>query len=121
VHGFWKIQLGNVYYYIREARNPETLARWAKDIREDWWDRRLFSKGTLGGICGLVLAMTVLGPAWVLFVVAVHLLLSVFLLAPCTCSCMSSCWPRPSTASTTGWGERTSATTPTRTTECSPG
>ena len=30
VHGLWKIQLGNVYYYIREARNPETLARpWA--------------------------------------------------------------------------------------------
>ena len=25
VHGFWKIQLWNVYYYVREARNPETL------------------------------------------------------------------------------------------------
>ena len=82
VHGLWKIQLGNVYYYIREARNPETLARWAKDIREDWWDRRLFSKGTLGGILGLVLAMLVLGPAWGIFVVAVHLVLYVFVLAP---------------------------------------
>ena len=82
VHGFWKIQLGNVYYYIREARNPETLARWAKDIREDWWDRRIFSKGTLGGILGLVLAMLVLGPAWGMFVVAVHLVLYVFVLAP---------------------------------------
>jgi len=40
VHGFWKIQLGNVYYYLREAWNPETLARWAKDIREDWWGPR---------------------------------------------------------------------------------
>ena len=82
VHGLWKIQLGNVYYYIREARNPETLARWAKDIREDWWDRRIFSKGTLGGILGLVLAMAVLGPDWGMFVVAVHLLLYVFVLAP---------------------------------------
>ena len=53
VHGFWKIQLWNVYYYIREARNAETLARWAKDIREDWWDKRIFSKGTLGGILGI--------------------------------------------------------------------
>jgi hypothetical protein len=42
VHGFWKIQLWNVYYYVREARNPETLARWAKDIRDDVWDRVLF-------------------------------------------------------------------------------
>jgi stearoyl-CoA desaturase (Delta-9 desaturase) len=31
VHGFWKIQLWNVYYYVREARNPDTLTRWAKD------------------------------------------------------------------------------------------
>ncbi|PYM46189.1 MAG: hypothetical protein DME16_15390 [Candidatus Rokuibacteriota bacterium] len=27
VHGFWRIQLWNVYYYVREARNPETLVR----------------------------------------------------------------------------------------------
>jgi stearoyl-CoA desaturase (delta-9 desaturase) len=82
VHGFWRIQLWNVYYYVREARNPETLTRWAKDIREDWWDRRIFSRGTLGGIIGLVLAMLVLGPAWGIFVVAVHLVLYVFVLAP---------------------------------------
>jgi hypothetical protein len=31
--GFWKVQLGNVFYYVREARNPETITRWAKDIR----------------------------------------------------------------------------------------
>ena len=24
MHGFWKIQLWNVYFYVREARNPET-------------------------------------------------------------------------------------------------
>lgn len=82
VHGFWKIQLGNVYYYIREARNAETVARWAKDIQEDWWDRRVFSKGVLGGIVGLVLAMLILGLAWGIFVVFTHLILYVFVLAP---------------------------------------
>jgi stearoyl-CoA desaturase (delta-9 desaturase) len=25
--GFWKIQLWNVYYYVRGARKPETIAR----------------------------------------------------------------------------------------------
>jgi len=82
VHGFWKIQLGNVYYYIREARNAETVARWAKDIPSDWWDRRIFSKGALGGILGLILAMWILGPVWGIFVVVAHLVLYVFVLAP---------------------------------------
>jgi stearoyl-CoA desaturase (delta-9 desaturase) len=82
VHGFWKIQLGNVYYYIREARNRKTVARWAKDIREDWLDRWIFSKGALGGIVGLILAMLILGPAWGIFVVLTHVVLYVFVLAP---------------------------------------
>jgi stearoyl-CoA desaturase (delta-9 desaturase) len=82
VHGFWKIQLWNVYYYVREARNPETLARWAKDIRDDIWDRVLFNKGTLGGVIGIAAAMLVLGPAWGLLLAATHFVLYVFVLAP---------------------------------------
>ena len=82
VHGFWRIQLGNVYYYVREARNPETLARWAKDIRDDIWDRVLFNKGTLGGIIGIANAMLVLGPAWGLLLAVTHFVLYVFVLAP---------------------------------------
>ena len=75
VHGFWRIQLGNVYYYVREARNPETLARWAKDIRDDIWDRVLFNKGTLGGIIGIATAMLVLGPGWGLLLALTHFIL----------------------------------------------
>ena len=82
VHGFWKIQLGNVFYYVREARNPETIARWAKDIKEDIWDRFLFNKGTLGGIVGIALAILVLGPMWGLLVAVAHFVLYVFVLAP---------------------------------------
>jgi stearoyl-CoA desaturase (delta-9 desaturase) len=82
VHGFWKIQLGNVFYYVREARNPETIARWAKDIKEDIWDRFLFNKGTLGGIVGISLAILMLGPMWGLLVAVAHFILYVFVLAP---------------------------------------
>ena len=53
MYGFWKIQLWNVYYYVREARNPETIARWAKDIKDDMWDRVLFNWGTVGGVVGV--------------------------------------------------------------------
>ena len=39
----WKtVQLKNVAMYRREARNEVTVARYAKDINEDAWDRRLF-------------------------------------------------------------------------------
>jgi stearoyl-CoA desaturase (Delta-9 desaturase) len=79
--GFWKIQLGNVFYYVREARNPETIARWAKDIKEDAWDR-LFNLGIVGGIVGVALAILVFGPLWGFVVALTHFVLYVFVLAP---------------------------------------
>jgi len=42
LHGFWSVQLGNVFHYIKEARNPDTLDRYALDIHDDVWDRTLF-------------------------------------------------------------------------------
>ena len=101
VHGFWHIQLWNVYYYVREAHNPETVARWAKDIREDLADRVLFSKGTLGGVLGLVAAMLVLGPAWGLALAATHLVLYVFVVAP-SINGLGHWWGRRSFTSNSG-------------------
>jgi stearoyl-CoA desaturase (delta-9 desaturase) len=80
--GFWKVQLGNVFYYVREARNPETIARWAKDIKDDVWDRLIFNWGTAGAIIGVALAMLLLGPMWGLAVAVAHFVLYVFVLAP---------------------------------------
>jgi stearoyl-CoA desaturase (Delta-9 desaturase) len=80
--GFWRVQLGNVYYYVRETRNPETVARWAKDIKEDAWDRAVFNWGTLGGVVGVTLAMVVFGPLWGFVVALTHFVLYVFVLAP---------------------------------------
>ena len=36
--GFWKVQLFNVVYYAREARNPQTLETFAPDVRPDRLD-----------------------------------------------------------------------------------
>jgi stearoyl-CoA desaturase (delta-9 desaturase) len=80
--GFWKVQLGNVFYYVREARNPETITRWARDIKDDVWDRLIFNWGTVGAIVGITLAMLLLGPVWGLAVSAAHFVLYVFMLAP---------------------------------------
>ena len=80
--GFWKVQLGNAFYYVREARNPETIARWAKDIKDDIWDRLIFNWGTAGAIFGVALAMLLLGPIWGLAVSLTHFVLYVFMLAP---------------------------------------
>lgn len=82
LEGFWKVQLGNVFYYVREARNPETIARWAKDIKDDIWDRLIFNWGTAGAIVGVALAMLLLGPVWGLAVSIAHFVLYVFMLAP---------------------------------------
>jgi len=80
--GFWKVQLGNVFYYVREARNPETITRWAKDIKDDIWDRLMFNWGSAGAILGVALAMLLLGPVWGLAVATTHFVLYVFFLAP---------------------------------------
>src|SRR5204863_9765587 len=45
LRGFWRVQFLNAYYYMREAQNPETIRRFASDIREDRLDRAVFSWG----------------------------------------------------------------------------
>ena len=81
--GFWRVQLRNVYYYIREARNPETIRTFARDIVDDRLDRvavlarcewrragyRAIVPGVLGVWAGLAAGLT-------------HAVLYVFVLAP---------------------------------------
>ena len=67
MRGFWKIQLGNVYYYIREARNSETLARWAKDIKED-----ATSSSTQPSPCTSVAEIRIASAAWPLYAASRH-------------------------------------------------
>ena len=80
--GLWRVQLLNVYYYAREARNPETLRRFAPDITPDALDRVLFSHGLPGLGIGIAALLLVLGPAAGLLAAALHAMLYVFVLAP---------------------------------------
>ena len=48
LEGFWNVQLGNVYYYMREMKNTDVVERYARDIKEGWWDTHVFNRGLLG-------------------------------------------------------------------------
>jgi stearoyl-CoA desaturase (Delta-9 desaturase) len=79
--GFWKVQLGNVFLYVREARNPETVEKYAKDLKDDAWDRWLFNRGWLGPILGIAILVALLGPVWGLVAAGAHAFLYVFVLS----------------------------------------
>jgi stearoyl-CoA desaturase (delta-9 desaturase) len=80
--GFWRVQLLNVYYYAREARNPHTLRTYAPDIRPDRLDRVVFSRGWLGLVTGTAGLCLVLGLWAGLLAAGLHAVLYVFVLAP---------------------------------------
>ena len=80
--GFWRLQLGNAYYYAREARRAETLDRFAPDIPEDRLDRLVFSRGWLGLTVGTTLLCAVVGVFTGLLAAFIHAVLYVLVLAP---------------------------------------
>ncbi len=80
--GFWRVQLLNVYYYAREARNPDTLRKFAPDIAPDRLDRALFARGWAGPVVGLAFLCSVLGVVPGLVAGLGHAALYVFVFAP---------------------------------------
>jgi stearoyl-CoA desaturase (delta-9 desaturase) len=80
--GFWRVQLWNVYYYVREARNADTVRRFAPDLAPDWLERHVFSRGWTGLALGTALVGLALG--WWQGVLAMvgHGILYMFVLAP---------------------------------------
>jgi stearoyl-CoA desaturase (delta-9 desaturase) len=80
--GFWKVQLWNVYYYVQEARNRETLAKFAPDLAPDRPERFLFSRGWIGIGAGIALVGLAIG--WWQAVAAMigHGILFVFVTGP---------------------------------------
>jgi len=80
--GFWRVQLFNVVYYMREARNAETREKFAPDLRPDRLDRVLFSHGRVGVWVGLGLLCAALGLWPGLVAGLLHATLYVFVIAP---------------------------------------
>jgi len=80
--GFWRVQLFNVLYYVREARNPQTLEMFAPDLRPDRLDRVLFSHGLLGLTVGLSALAMLIGLWPGLIAGLLHAVLYVFVIAP---------------------------------------
>jgi stearoyl-CoA desaturase (delta-9 desaturase) len=81
LEGFWAVQLGNVFYYMKEARNPSVVQKYAKDMKDDAWDRYVFSHGIAGLFVGIALLCLALGLTWGLLAAAIHAVTYVFILS----------------------------------------
>ena len=81
LEGFWKVQLGNVFYYLRELKDPTLVPTYARDLRPDVWDKVLFNHGSLGLAVGITLLCASLGLGWGLFAAGLHALMYVFVLS----------------------------------------
>jgi stearoyl-CoA desaturase (Delta-9 desaturase) len=79
--GFWSVQLGNVFHYIKEARNAEIVEKYARDIKEDWWERTLFRHGSLGLVVGVVGLCGLIGVWPALLAAGIHATMYVFVLS----------------------------------------
>jgi stearoyl-CoA desaturase (delta-9 desaturase) len=79
--GFWSVQLGNVFHYVKEAKNPDVVERYARDIHDDVWDRWFFNRGTMGLAVGITLLCLVLGLWWGLLAAGIHAVMYVFVLS----------------------------------------
>jgi stearoyl-CoA desaturase (Delta-9 desaturase) len=71
--GWWRVQIGNVKLYRREAGNQMTLARYAKDVPPDKWDRVLFDRAWLGLGVGIGILILLFGPWLGLLAAGVHM------------------------------------------------
>jgi stearoyl-CoA desaturase (Delta-9 desaturase) len=79
--GFWSVQLGNVFHYVKEAKKPEVIERYARDIEDDWWERTVFRHGAVGPLLGTIALCAVIGLGWGLLAAGLHAVVYVFVLS----------------------------------------
>ncbi|MDQ6910443.1 MAG: fatty acid desaturase [Actinomycetota bacterium] len=59
--GYLKVQLGNLWLYRRVAKDPATVARYARDLPPDRLDRALFDHALAGLAIGIGFLCVILG------------------------------------------------------------
>lgn len=72
LEGFAAVQFGNVGLYRRVANDPAQVARYARDLRADGWDRVLFDRALVGLAIGIGLMAIVFGPFVAAVAAVVH-------------------------------------------------
>jgi stearoyl-CoA desaturase (delta-9 desaturase) len=70
--GWVRVELTNAALYRKVARDPEQVARYAKDLPRDRWDRVLFDHGYLGLAVGIGLLVVVFNPIVAAVAAVVH-------------------------------------------------
>ncbi|HTY77602.1 MAG TPA: fatty acid desaturase [Candidatus Bathyarchaeia archaeon] len=82
IFGFWRVQFGNFIYYLREARRPEVVQKFASDLPPDRWDRWIYTRTWAGVVVGTGTIMLLLGWWQGLLVSAIHGVVLTLVLTP---------------------------------------
>ncbi len=73
VHGLKKVLFAGVWLYHREARNPDNVARYAKGVKFDWMERKVYTPhGVWGPVLLTLLDVLLLGPTQGLLLAAIQ-------------------------------------------------
>lgn len=78
--GFWSVQLGNVFHYVREGKKLKRtgeLERYSQEVTDDWMGRH----GLVGVTIGTISLCAVMGIGWGLLTAGIHALTYVFVLS----------------------------------------
>ncbi|MGH9245138.1 MAG: fatty acid desaturase [Acidimicrobiales bacterium] len=70
--GWARVQFGNVALYRRVAGDPVQVARYARDLKPDGWDRALFDRAWLGLAIGISVLILSFGVWTGLLAAAIH-------------------------------------------------
>ncbi|MFQ5890576.1 MAG: acyl-CoA desaturase [Gemmatimonadota bacterium] len=55
LEGFWRIALGQVWFYRKAAQDPEVLEKYGTGCPDDWLERNVYSRHTTAGVLLMVL------------------------------------------------------------------
>jgi stearoyl-CoA desaturase (delta-9 desaturase) len=102
--GYTKVQLGNAWLYRRVAKNPVVMAKYARDLPPDRWDRMFFDHAFLGLAIGITLFCILVGPVYGLIGSAAHAV--AYLLLSAAVNAVGHLWgrrPHPNFAGNSQW------------------